>query len=651
MSIGRTAARRVALAAVALVAATLTVVLVLAPPERCPAVTGDDLRASAGAAVDWFARNQNADGTWLYEYDAAADRVIPGYNTVRHSGAVMGLYQAATAGVPRAFESAERGLAWSLDHLVERDGWTAVLDGAQAPAGGTALLVAGLVERRELTGDHRYDDLLERMGRSLVAQTEPSGAVLAFYDLPAASPRAGEYSKYYTGETYWALARLHSTFPAAGFGPVADRVGAYLATQRDRAEDRWPPVPDHWVGYGLAETVGWPDRPPEQPLTPDEVDYARRQAGLFGFQARWVSQRFGPWGVAVRGDHVPRGGGYGVVGEALTGLWRVAAVEPRLASEQGAIGARALCIAGLAVRAQTTPAEAAAFAAPDRVAGAWFRHGVTRMDDQQHALDALLRTVAIADAQAAGLGDTSSSPTGPATSASGTSASGSASAAASSGSAAASSGSATSASASTASAAASSASASASSASTASAWLWGVALVAAWNPARVWCGLPRAGPVRFRARMAAAGGAAGSVLALALALAVAALAAALDISAASLAVAVGVVAGVGAIVAVLGRPPSPQPALAGARAALVPVAVPLVANPALVLLAAGSVADVGIGPVLLAVLAAMALLVGLAVLVPMGRVPDRVMAWAARTTGAVLLLTAVLLVIDGVLAV
>ena len=32
---------------------------------------------------------------------------------------------------------------------------------------------------------------------------------------------------------------------------------------------------------------------------------------------------------------------------------------------------------------------------PERVEGAWFRDGETRMDDQQHALAALLRTQAI----------------------------------------------------------------------------------------------------------------------------------------------------------------------------------------------------------------------------------------------------------------
>ena len=72
------------------------------------------------------------------------------------------------------------------------------------------------------------------------------------------------------------------------------------------------------MAYGLAETVKFPERDPEEPLTTAELAYARSQAGLFGGQVRWVSQQEGPWGRFVRGNHIVRGGGYGVVGEALT---------------------------------------------------------------------------------------------------------------------------------------------------------------------------------------------------------------------------------------------------------------------------------------------------------------------------------------------
>ena len=40
-----------------------------------------------------------------------------------------------------------------------------------------------------------------------------------------------------------------------------------MATVRDDAEDIWPPLADHWSGYGLAETAAFPERPVGHPLT------------------------------------------------------------------------------------------------------------------------------------------------------------------------------------------------------------------------------------------------------------------------------------------------------------------------------------------------------------------------------------------------
>ena len=199
------------------------------------------------------------------------------------------------------------------------------------------------------------------LARFLLAQTEPSGAVRSSYDMAAGESVAGVYSKYYTGEAYWALAGMARAFPDGPWGEAADRIGGYLATRRDDDEGYWPAIPDHWSAYGLAETAASGDESHDRALTDGEIDYARSQAGLFGSQVRWVSQQAGPWGSVVRGSFVPRGGGYGVLGEGLTGLWLVAGAEPELAALRPAIGARALCIASLAVTAQTDAAEAEAF--------------------------------------------------------------------------------------------------------------------------------------------------------------------------------------------------------------------------------------------------------------------------------------------------
>ncbi len=564
---------------------------VVAPPERCPSVGAGELRRSAGATVDWFVRNQETDGAWLYLYDRDHDSVSSEYNSVRHAGVTMGLYQAAAAGLPGALRSADRGTEWALDRLLERDRWAALASQGEIDTGASALLVAGLVIRREATGDRRHDDVLRRLGRFLLAQTEPSGAVLASYDSARGAPVAGEYSKYFTGEAYWALAGLHRAFPGEGWGETADRIGAYLAASRDDLEGHWPPIRDHWAAYGMAETVEFPERS-HPPLTEEELDYARRQAELFGVQARWVSQRLGPWGGLVRGSYVPRGGGYGVLGEALTGWWLTAQEEPRLADLRGAVAERAACIAGLAVRAQADRDDAAGAIRPERVEGAWFRDGETRMDDQQHALAALLRTIPIVEAS-----ERWSSGADPP-----------------------------------------------------SGWLWVVVLVAALNPARAAFGIPRAarspGTV---AGVAAAGGLIGGLAVCAAAAAGGPLLEALDVSEPSFRIAAGVVAVVGGVADLFRRPPPPEPALPGWRAALVPVAIPLVARPILLVLATGAGADRGVLLAAAAIAIGTALLTGLAAWWDSEGPGGRILRWASSLLAAVLVAGGVVLAVEGVL--
>ena len=66
---------------------------------------------------------------------------------------------------------------------------------------------------------------------------------------------------------------------------------------------------------------------------------------------------------------------------------------------------------------------------------------------------------------------------------------------------------------------------------------------------------------------------------------------ALDVSEPSFRLAAGVVAAVAGIADLFRRPPSPEPALPGRRAALIPVAIPAVARPALLVMAIGAGAD------------------------------------------------------------
>jgi len=271
------------------------------------------------------------------------------------------------------------------------------------------------------------------------------------------------------------------------------------------------------------------------------------------------------------------------VGEALTGLWRVAQDEPRLVDLRGPLAERARCMAGLAIDAQTRTGD-------DRVRGAWFRDGSTRMDDQQHAISALLRTVAIVEADS----DDGGSGSG----------------------------------------------------SAPSAWLWLAALLAALNPCRLAFGIPREDGNRLRP--AAQGGALGAVVVLAVALASIPLVDAMNASDPALRIAAGVVAAVVGLTDMVSRPPAPEPALPGWRGALVPVAVPLVVSPALVVLAISARADRGLGLVGASLAVGIALLVSCAAWLPVDGPGGRIAAWAGRLTAAALTTTSVLLVVDGI---
>ena len=375
--------------------------VVVALPEHCPVVTHDSLMGAAVEAVGWLDRNQLGDGQWVYRYDAAEDRILPGYNTVRHAGVVMSLYQAAAFGIDGSLEVADAGTDYALDNLVRHDDWAAFEPSSnRVTTGAAALLVAGLAERRLLTEDGSYDEVMRELSRFLLVHVEPSGAVIEAWDRRAEEPMYGRYSPFFTGEVYWALALMHLVFPEEGWDEPALRIGRYIATERDDSEDRWPELPDHWAAYGMWVVTMWPDRPdPDRPLPDHQVDYVERQAGLGSIQARWESQRVDSWPRYLLRGRRTLGAGLGTVSEHLTGLWQVAVADERLDHLADPIAERALCVAGMVIDRQVTAAEAEELDRPGLARGAWFQFDITQMDDQQHALSALLLTLPILDSQ------------------------------------------------------------------------------------------------------------------------------------------------------------------------------------------------------------------------------------------------------------
>ena len=399
-----------AVAALAWVASAVLVRGVVAMPERCEAPTPEQARAAAVAAVGWFERNQQPDGQWLYRYDREADELDLRPHLVRHAGVTMSLYQADAAGIDGARDLADRGTRWALRQGIDTGEGTALALGGYVPTGATALLVAGLATREATTGDGAFGDDLDELGRFLVSMVEPSGAVLSSWDPATGEPVPGAYSTFFTGEVFWALAMLDTVDPDGGWQEPVERIARYVAAERDEAEDLFPPLSDHWSAYGLAQLATGAGGE----LDGDEVDYADRLAGIFGFQVRWEAPRTDEGlNRLLRGGQA-LGAGVGTLGEGLGSLHRLGTEVPGTFSQAqlDVVGERLACTAGMLVDRQVDADEAVATGHPEAAEGAWFTDGVTQKDDQQHALSALLFAEPVLEAgvDAGGSGEQPSPP-------------------------------------------------------------------------------------------------------------------------------------------------------------------------------------------------------------------------------------------------
>jgi hypothetical protein len=348
----------------------LAVVLRVAvvPAETCPPVDAAAVERAADAAGGWLARGQRDDGRFVYGYRRDEHEVSYDYNNTRHAGVLGALYALGRV------DAADTGLGYVREHLLRHDDWTAFAPpGESVSVGANALVVVALMERRETTRERRYDRLARRIGRFLVSQQQTDGRILQYWQRYLERRLPGVYGTFATGEALYAMALLHRAFPEQGWERPAHRTAAYLATRRDEVEGGFR-QPDHWAAYGLATLA-------PSGLTEPEVEYARWLAGYFGYLIRYESQHEGS---ALNGLS-ESGASLGTDGEAAAALWRLAGAEPRLADLRGRLGERVGCSAGILVERQ------ASTRSPNPlVRGAWFDGDYTQMDDQQHAIAALL---------------------------------------------------------------------------------------------------------------------------------------------------------------------------------------------------------------------------------------------------------------------
>jgi hypothetical protein len=241
--------------------AVVTVLAACVPDAKAPAPRGlDSAIHLAGTRLRNLAR---PDGSFVYEYEVADRRELPGYNIVRHAGAIYALAmfehvepdartRAVIANASKfMIERTVRPLATPAEtsavfSMPMRD----ALDD-DAVLGATGLGLLALIAADELAPGSIPLQTVRALGNFVVYMQRADGSFFSTYTADKGPTDDGD-SLYYPGEAILALARLAARDRDPRWHEAALRGIRYLATSRAGAHE----LPsDNWALIATEELL------------------------------------------------------------------------------------------------------------------------------------------------------------------------------------------------------------------------------------------------------------------------------------------------------------------------------------------------------------------------------------------------------------
>ena len=231
------------------------------PPRPDPArLDAGHLLEHFRLGADFLARMVDAEGRFVYVYDAAEDREHrEDYSIIRHAGATDALLEAyGELHDPSHLRAAERALDY-LDRTLRTvaveggDDFTFLPDeddDGASPIGGTGLSLIAFVEHAAVTRETKYLPRIRSMGRFLLRQLEENGHFAPYFTNKAPSGPVDD-GMYYPGEAMLGLMRLYALDPSPLWLQGAERAARYrlaMTYASDRLRHR-----DYWFSLTLTE--------------------------------------------------------------------------------------------------------------------------------------------------------------------------------------------------------------------------------------------------------------------------------------------------------------------------------------------------------------------------------------------------------------
>ena len=205
------------------------------------------LQQAARAGGDYLLRAQKRDGSFHYEYDAAAERVSDGdYNILRHAGATIALFQLYEATrEARYLEAARRAVVYLQGRFRwarEADALYVLDDDGKAKLGANGLALVVLARQMRLDPKSADAASARRLANLIMRMQERDGSFASYYDMRGEPEDRA--SLYYPGEAMLGLVELYRLNGDQRLLEAARRGAAHLI----EAQQRMPSLPhDAWL--------------------------------------------------------------------------------------------------------------------------------------------------------------------------------------------------------------------------------------------------------------------------------------------------------------------------------------------------------------------------------------------------------------------
>ncbi len=190
------------------------------------------------------------DGKFVYGYYPSRQRVLTGYNCVRHFSSLYALLEAIEfTERTEDYQKVKQAIQWGLDNVtIEVNGAVFINDNGELKLGGQALLMLTLSKYQEVTGDDSFLPILMKAFQGVPYFREPSGKLVHVLN-PDLTLKAAYRIIYYEGEVVFGLARLYELTKNEDVLALVKQILDFMVA------NNYGRYHDHWISYAINEAL------------------------------------------------------------------------------------------------------------------------------------------------------------------------------------------------------------------------------------------------------------------------------------------------------------------------------------------------------------------------------------------------------------